>query len=425
MSGLALLGGSPLRRKPFAFRNNISKEEINAANRVLKSGVLSDFIGAAHDHFFGGKEVLAYETTCKEYFGSKHAISVNSATSALYMAIGSAGIVPGDEVIVTPYSMCASATCALVYGGIPVFADVDPQTFCLSAKDIELKITSKTKAIVVVNLFGQAAELKQIKNIALKNNLVMIEDCAQAPGAKFDNQYCGTYADMGIFSLNCHKTMQTGEGGVLITDNDELAYKCQLIRNHGESVIDNKKWEPNNLVNHLGWNYRLTEMQAAMATEQLKKIDLFNQKRRENIFYLNKKLKEFDFLEIPKVNNNAFHVYYLHAILFKKEKIGISREIFLNALNAEGIPFSGGYVKPIYLLPIFQKKIAFGNKYPFSYAENTLNYKKGECPVVENLYQEKMITHFIFHEYLDKNDLDDIINAIEKVANLASSLNND
>jgi dTDP-4-amino-4,6-dideoxygalactose transaminase len=392
---------------------------------VLHSGVLSDFIGAPHENFYGGKEVLNLENLCKEYFNVEYAISVNSATSALYMAIGAAGIAPGDEVIVTPYSMCASATCALIYGGIPVFADIDSETFCITAKEIESKITSKTKAIVVVNLFGQAAELKKIKTLSQKHKLIMIEDCAQAPGAKHYNQHCGTFGDMGVFSFNCHKTIQTGEGGVLITSNPDLAYKCQLIRNHGESVVDSTDWLPKDLTNHIGWNYRLTELQAAIAQEQFKKLDSFNQKRQENIGYLSDKLQHYQCFTIPNIPHENEHVYYLQALLYNTQKIGISRSQFINALKAEGIDFAEGYVKPIYLLPVFQNKIAFGKNYPFSFSENPLNYSKGICPTAEILYEKKIITHFLFHEYLNKEDLNDVVNAIEKVSDLAIALIHD
>ena len=271
MAKLAINGGAPVRSTPFPQYVTIGEEEKRAVMEVLDSTVLSKFLGTWSPDFYGGPRVQKLEREWAEYFGIRHAVSVNSATSGLYAAVGAAGIGPGDEVIVSPYTMTASATAALVYGGIPVFADIDPETFCLSPASIRERITPRTKAIIVVDIFGHPAEMNEIMQIAREHHLVVIEDAAQAPGAHYHGRNAGTLADMGVFSLNYHKTIHCGEGGVVVTNSDEFAERLQLIRNHGEVVV--KKKGVTNLVNMVGFNYRMTEIEAAIASEQLKKLE--------------------------------------------------------------------------------------------------------------------------------------------------------
>ena len=239
---LAIFGGDKLIKEPLKRFNKYDEKEINAATRVIKSGVLSKFLGAYHEDFFGGPEVLSFEKKWANYFGVKHAISVNSWTSGLIAAIGAIGIEPGDEVIVTPWTMCASATAILHWNAIPVFADIDPNTFCIDPSSIEKNISPYTKAILTVDIFGQSCDMNAILAIAKKYNLRVISDTAQAPGALYENQYAGTLADIGGFSLNYHKHIHTGEGGVLVTNDDNLATKLKLIRNHAEAVVGPMKF---------------------------------------------------------------------------------------------------------------------------------------------------------------------------------------
>ncbi len=227
----------PVLKKPFPPVYNIGKEEIEAVVRLMKKGPLSDFVGARGKYFLGGREVKRLEAMFCKKFRIKHAVSFNSATTALHAAIAALGIGPGDEVIVPPYTMSASATSILMNGAVPIFADIDEKTFCIDPRSIEKRITRNTKAIMVVNLFGGLCDLEEILKIAKKHKLKVIEDNAQAPGALYKGKYAGTIGDIGVFSFNVHKTIQAGEGGVLVTNNKEYAFRAQLARNHGEAVV--------------------------------------------------------------------------------------------------------------------------------------------------------------------------------------------
>jgi dTDP-4-amino-4,6-dideoxygalactose transaminase len=246
-------------------------EEHDAVHRVLNSDVLSAFIGSAGKFFNGGTHVREFESSWTARYGFKHGISINSWTTGLVTAIGACGIEPGDEVICPPYTMSASATCALFYGGIPVFADIDPETCCIDAAAIERCITPRTKAIMVVHLFGHPADMDGIMSVAQKYNLKVIEDAAQAPGVFYKGRPVGAIGDVGGFSLNFHKHIHTGEGGMLVTNNDRMAHRCQMIRNHGENAMEGM--DSDDMANCIGSNYRLTELQSAIGTAQLAKLE--------------------------------------------------------------------------------------------------------------------------------------------------------
>lgn len=210
---LALLGGPKAIDQPFVRYNPIGAEEVQAAKAVVESGVLSQFIGAWHDDFNGGPKVREFERACEAYFGVRHAITVNSWSSGLTAAIGAIGIEPGDEVIVSPWTMCASATAILHWNAIPVFADIEPDTFCLDPAAVEASITPYTKAIMAVDIFGHSANMHALMDIAARHGLKVISDTAQAPGATYHGRYAGTLAHVGGYSLNYHKHIHTGEGG--------------------------------------------------------------------------------------------------------------------------------------------------------------------------------------------------------------------
>lgn len=425
MKNLAIHGGTKLRTKPFPAYNNIGKEEEEAVLRVLRSGKLSTYLGAWHEDFYGGEEVQALEREWAEYFGVKHAISVNSATSGLICAVGAAGIQAGDEVIVSPYTMSASAIAPLFYGGIPVFADIQEHTYCLDAKSVEAKITPRTKAIIVVDIFGQPYDAEAINAIAKKHNLVVIEDAAQAPGAMYKDKFAGTLGDMGIFSLNYHKHIHSGEGGIIVTDNDALADKLRLIRNHAESVVANKGFDSaKDLVNMVGFNFRMTEIECAIAREQLKKLPKLLAQRQDNVAYINERLKEIPCIKTTTIRKDATHVFYVHALEFDSIKAGIHRDVFIKAVKAElpntlmredsDVLMSCGYVKPIYLQPIFAHKIAFGSKgYPFNLSD--ISYQRGDCPVCESMHFERLFAHELMRPPMTKEDMNDVVDAFKKV----------
>jgi len=416
MSVLAVNGGTPVRTTPFPRYNTIGAEEKQAAMEVLESGVLSQYLGTWSPDFYGGPRVRRLEREWAEYFGVKHAVSVNSATSALNAAVGAAGVGPGDEVIVSPYTMTASATAALVYGAIPVFADIDPDIFCITPQSIRARITPYTKAIIVVDLFGHPADIDEIMQIAHEYNLTVIEDAAQAPGALYHNRFAGTLADIGVFSLNYHKTIHTGEGGILVTNDDYLADRLQLIRNHAEVVV--KKKGVQNIVNMIGFNYRLPEIEAAIASEQLKKLERLVIPRIKAADHLTERLALLPGITPPVVRAGVRHGYYVYAIRYDAVVTGLSRDRFVAALNAEGIPMYSGYVEPIYLEPVYQQRIAFGKDgFPFTYPgyKGCVSYEPGICPVTERMHYQGLFFTDICHANISLRDLDDTVTAFEKV----------
>lgn len=422
MSNLAVNGGNKVRTTLFPAYEVIGKEEENAAVEVIRSGILSKYLGCWEEDFYGGPQVRALEEEWAEYFGVKHAVTVNSATSALYCAAGAIGLEPGDEVIVSPYTMCASATAPLIYNAIPVFADIEKDYFCLDAASIEEKITEKTKAIIIVNIFGQPYDAAKINEIAKSHNLFVIEDNAQGPGAMYGEVPAGTLGDIGVFSLNYHKHIHCGEGGVAVTNNDELAERMRLIRNHAEAVVGDKGYK--NLNNMIGFNMRMTEIEAAIAREQLKKLRGLVDTRIENVEYLREKFKELPCVTVPPIREKCKHVFYMFPLLYENKETGISREKFVEAVCAElmptrlregeGVRVEYGYVRPLYLQPIFQERIAYGSSgYPFN--NSKVRYDKGICPVCEEMHFERMITHDLMRPGMKKDDLDDVYFAFEKV----------
>lgn len=427
MSDLALFGGAPVRTKLFPAYNPIGIEEKAAAQRVLDSGNLSGFIGAWHPGFYGGPEVQAFEREWADIAGVKHGVAMNSATSGLYAAVGAVGAGPGDEVIVSPYTMIASATAAVVFNAVPVFADIDPDTYTLSAQTIASRITPRTKAILVVHIFGQPADMDPIMALARANGIKVIEDCAQSPFATYKGRPIGGIGDIGVFSLNYHKHIHTGEGAMCTTNDDELAERLQLIRNHAEAVVETKG--VTNLVNMVGFNFRLGEIEAAIGREQLKKGPKLIAVRRDNVSHLERKLDGIPGLKMPNVGPAADHVYYVHTLSYDEDATGVSRDTFVRAVRAElpacemrereGALIGAGYVRPLYSAPIFREMVAYGTvKCPFRCPHYTgrIDYSDGICPNAEEAHFKRVITHELMRPPMSHADLDDVANAFHKVA---------
>ena len=412
---LALFGGKKVIQSEFKHYNSIGGEEVEAAKQVIESGVLSQFLGTWHEDFYGGPKVREFEQDCKNFFGVKHAITVNSATSGLIAAVGAIGIEPGDEVIVSPWTMCASATAILHLNAIPVFADIDPDTFCIDPKSVEANITPYTKAIIAVDIFGHSADMDALLAIAAKHGLKIISDSAQAPSARYKGQYAGTLADVGCYSLNYHKHIHTGEGGILVTDDDEIAERLRLIRNHAEAVVGAKG--ETNLVNMVGYNFRLGEIECAIGIEQLKKLEKFGAIRQRIADRLNKGLEGLHGLRTPKVKPDCTHVYYYYGMTLDIELLGVSRDKIHAALRAEGVPVDNQYLN-LHLMPIFQKKIAFGSKgFPWTsdICHRDVDYSKVICPVAEELNDTSYLGLGVcVYEFSDQS-LDLIVAAFQKV----------
>ena len=425
MSQLAINGGPPVRTAPYPRYVTIGEEEKKAVLEVLDSAVLSGFLGSNSPEFHGGPRVRKLEAEWAEYFGSRCAVSVNSATSALNAAVGAASIGPGDEVVVSPYTMTASATCAIVYNAVPVFADIDEETFCITPDSIRKVLTPRTKAIVVVDLFGHPADMDGIMALAAEHDLVVIEDAAQAPGAMLNGRAAGTLGHMGVFSLNCHKTIQCGEGGIVVTDNEEFAERIELIRNHGEVVVAAMGTE--RIDNIVGFNYRMTEVEAAIATEQLRKLGPLLQARIEAADYLHEKLANVPHISTPVVRPGVRHGYYEFAMRYDQGDSGVHRDRLVEALIAEGARVVGRYMKPIYLEPMYQKKVAFGKLgCPFTcgHYSDPPSYERGICPVTERMYFEELLYTDICHADITRKDLDDFVEAVAKVLSRRGELAN-
>lgn len=416
LNKLALLGGNPIRESSIPWVNTMGIEELKAVTEVMELGALSSFIGRSGEGFLGGERVKHLETAFAEKFNSAYAISVNSATTALHTAIAACEIGPGDEVLVTPFTMVATASAVLMNNAIPIFVDIDDKTYNLNPREIEQWITPRTKAIVVANIFGLPAYLPEILNIANKHNLYVIEDNAQSPGAYIDGKYAGTFGNLSIFSLNYHKIIHSGEGGIILTNDPKLARGCQLIRNHGEMILSD---ENDYDTVALGSNYRMSELHAAIGIEQLKKLDGFLIGRRKLAKQITEGLKMVEGLSGVYIPDGYEHAYYTYPIQYNKEEWGISRETFAMALKAEGYPIGAGYQKPIYLLPMFQhKKVYNQTTYPFSLIDEPIQaYNKGLCPVTEDMYENKLLVADVCRLPFTESDIANFLTAIEKVWN--------
>lgn len=416
---LAMFGGKKTILTPFKRYNPIGFEEVQAAKAVIESGVLSQYIGAWHPDFFGGPKVKEFEKKCAEFFGVKHAITVNSWTSGLVAAVGAIGIGPGDEVITTPWTMSATATAILHWNGIPVFADIDERTFNLDLASVERNITPQTKAIIAVDIFGMSADMDELMALAKKYGLKVISDTAQGPGARYKEKYAGTLADIGGFSLNYHKHIHTGEGGILVTNDDTLAERMQLIRNHAEVVVEGKGVE--NIVNMVGHNFRLGEIECAIGIEQLKKLPRIVKERQALAAALTSQLKGLSNLFTPYIAPDRDHAYYVYPFRLDVKRLGVSRDKICEALEAEGLAITRRY-QNIHLLPIYQRKIAFGDSgFPWNseFCKRDVDYSKGICPIAEKLNDESYLGLGMCVYDLDLDDVALIAKAFTKVwANL-------
>lgn len=444
---LALLGGQPVRKKPFASPVVVDNSEKKALLSVVKNREFSRFMGSPssdiekqlklkskdaqnyHPQYFlflGGKKVRKFEADFAGYFKVKYAISVNSATSGLMAALGALKVGPGDEVITTCLSFNATAISILAFNAIPVFVDVEKSNSCLDPQQIEKKISRKTKAILVVHLLGNSCDMDAIMKIAKRHNLKVIEDCAQAPGVRYKGRYVGTIGNIGVFSFQETKNIMTGEGGMIVTNNADLALRCRLIRNHGESIPDANS-TISDLVNNIGFNFRMTELTAALGIEQLKKLKLNNRIRGENARYLARELAGLTGIEILPASTNNGNVCHIFPLIYHSKKTGIPRDAIIKALRQEGIPVGSGYLRLMPENPIFLKKIAYGDKgCPFScrFYNKQISYRKEDYPVASDLIYHKFIWIYQVNRPNTLRDMEDIVKAFRKIFQNLDKLRN-
>ncbi|MFZ2071140.1 MAG: DegT/DnrJ/EryC1/StrS family aminotransferase [Halobacteriota archaeon] len=305
-------------------KTELGKEEIEAVTEVLESGMLVQ-----------GEIVEAFEERFAAYIGTEYAIATNSGTAALHTALASVGIKKGDEVITTAFSFFASASCVLMQNATPVFVDIDPKTYNIDPAKIEANLSARTRAIIPVHLYGQPCEMSEIQSIAKENNLVVIEDAAQAHGAEYKATKVGSIGDIGVFSFYATKNMITGEGGMITTNNAEIAERTRMIRNHGQKA--------RYIHECLGYNYRMTNIAAAIGLVQLKKIDRWNARRMSNARYYGEQLK----LKKPYVSPNVKHVFHQYTLRVKE------REKFLAHLERNGVGYGVYYPVTLPSQPLF------------------------------------------------------------------------
>lgn len=352
----------------------IGEEEIENVVEVLKSGMIAQ-----------GPKVLEFEEKFANWIGAKYGIATNSGTSALHVALLACGIGEGDEVITTPFTFIASGNAIVYTGATPVFADIDLDTYTIDSDSIEDLITDKTKAILPVQLYGQAADMDKIREIAEKHDLKIIEDAAQAHGAEYNGEKVGTLGDMACFSFYPTKNMTTSEGGMITTNDEELAKKAQMFRAHGASERYHH--------DEIGYNFRMTDIAAAIGLAQLNVIDEFNNKRISNANYLNEQLKDVEGIVTPKSPDNYKHVYHQYTILVEKG----NRDDWVEFLTNKGIGTGIHYPIPLYNQPIY-KKLGI----------------EGDCPLAEKAADN--VISLPVHPSLTKEDLDLVVDAVKEAS---------
>jgi len=367
----------------------IDDDDINAVVEVLRSDFLTT-----------GPMVKKFEEALADYLGVKHVVVLSNGTAALHAACFSAGIGPGDEVITTPITFAASANAVLYCGGTPVFADIDPLTYNIDPQSIENQITERTKAIIPVHFTGQPCDMEAILKIAKKYNLIVIEDGAHVLGAEFKGDVLGCSGNMMTLSFHPVKHITTGEGGAVVTNDEELYKKLKLFRSHGitKDYIDlNHSTEPWYYEQHeLGYNYRISDIQCALGVNQLKKNPDFLKKRRAIADQYNDAFEHIEGIVLQKQIENVNSSWHIYLIQLELEKLSVGRSVIFNALRDSNLGVNVHYI-PVYYHPYYRN----------------LGYEKGICPKAENLY-ERIITIPLFPT-MTKNEVDYVIETVKKI----------
>jgi len=390
----AIKGGKPVRdNKIYYGRQCVGEDDVKAVSEVLTS----DFITC-------GPMVAKLEKELADYCNAKYAVAVSNGTAALHCACIAAGIKEGDEVITTPLTFAASANCVRYVGATPVFADINPETYNIDPASIRAHITPKTKAVIAVDFTGQCVEIEEIRAICDEYNLIFIEDAAHAIGSSYDGKKVGSLADMTCFSFHPVKTITCGEGGAVTTNNEELYKKIVLAHTHGithdEELMEEAPhegiWYYEQI--SLGYNYRLTDFQAAMLSSQLKKLEDFKAKRKRIVAKYNDAFKDLSGIIVQKEIEKSDTCRHLYIIRLDLDKLTCTRREFFDAMSAENVQCQIHYV-PVYWFPYYKH----------------LGYKEGLCPNAEEVY--KGILSIPLYPSLSDSDVDDVIEAVKKLVN--------
>ncbi len=358
---------------------NFGKEEEEALKAVLKSGIL-----------VSGEKTKTFEKKFAEYIGVEHAVAVTNGTIALDMALKAINVGPGDEVITSAFSFIASGNCIMFQGAKPVFADINPRTFNIDPSDVAEKITAKTKAIIPIHMFGQPAEMDALKEIVEDKKIALVEDAAQAHGAEYKGEKAGSIGDLACFSFYATKNMTTGEGGMITTNDQKLAQKTRLLINHGQT----KKYQHETL----GYNYRMTEFAAALGLVQLKKLDEFNEKRRENAQLLTKELCNIDGLTPPYVQKGVKHVFHQYVVRVEDTYI-MNRGALAGRLAEQGVGVAVHYPAPIYKQPLYLK----------------MGYEEAMCPITEKVCRR--VLSLPVHPLVSKKEIEYVVDVLKRLSN--------
>ena len=391
MNKPAILGGTPVRdTKLYYGHQYIDDADIQAVVDVLKS-----------DYLTCGPKITELEEKLCQITGAKYAVVCSNGTAALHMACMAAGVEPGDEVITTPITFAASANCALYCGAKPVFADINDKTYNIDPEAVKAATTDKTKAVVAVDFTGQSVELDKLMAHCKENNLVLIEDGAHVIGTKYNGQPNGSIADMTTFSFHPVKTVTGGEGGAVMTNNEEYYQKLLLARSHGitrdTSLMEEEPhggWYYEQV--SLGYNYRMTDIQAGLLISQLDKLPMFSQRRKEIVAKYDEAFMQMPEIQVQKEIPESDTTRHLYILRIKPEMLTINRREFFDALAAENIMCNVHYI-PTYYFPHYQR----------------LGYEKGICPKAEKLYDE-MMSLPLYYGMTDQ-DVDDVIAAVKKL----------
>lgn len=387
----AIFGGKPVRETPLSYgKQCIEQDDIDAVIETLKS-----------DYLTCGPKISMLEQKLCEVTGAKYAVAVSNGTAALHIAAMAAGFGPGDEVIVSPITFAASANCILYCGAKPVFADIDPATYNIAPDSIEKCITPKTKGIVAVDFTGQAVDHDRIWEICKKHNLIFIEDAAHAIGTKYDGKGVGSIADMTCFSFHPVKTVTSGEGGAVTTNDEDTYQRLLRLRSHG--ITRNPKYMVHptddgwyNEQVELGYNYRLTDIQAALLISQLEKLPRFKERRKEIVEHYEEAFRDMPELILQKEHPKSDTTRHLYVLRLNRELLSCNRREFFDALHAENI------LAQVHYLPVYRH----------SYYEK-LGYEARICPNAEKLYEE-MVSIPLFYLMNDR-DVEDVIAAVKKI----------